>query len=115
MAEGVSRLDLRFLLGAFGVVAVTFFTANVVTQRAMHQIDVASDEIAFDSAPSIQHLAAVRTAARHVEFLVGAELMGVEGKRSHAEIEQALAQLTQEANAYLSLPTFPGEKDFWGD
>jgi signal transduction histidine kinase len=115
MAEGVSRLDLRFLLGAFAVVAVTFFTANVVTQRAMHQVDVASDDIAFNSAPSIQHLAAVRTAARHVEFLVGAELIGAEGKRSHAGIEQALAQLTQEANAYLSLPTFPGEKDYWGD
>jgi signal transduction histidine kinase len=115
VAEGLSRLDLRFLLGAFALVAVTFFTANVVTQRAMHQVDVASDEIAFDSAPSIQHLAAVRTAVRHVEFLVGTELMGGEGERSHAGIEQALAQLTQEANAYLALPTFPGEKDFWGD
>jgi signal transduction histidine kinase len=115
MAEGLSHLDLRFLLGAFAVVAVTFFTANVVTQRAMHEVDVASDAIAFDSAPSIQHLAAVRTAVRHVEFLVGTAVMGGGGERNHAGIEQALAQLTQEANAYLSLPTFAGEKDSWGE
>lgn len=114
MAEGASRLDLRFLLGAFAVVAVTFFGANVVTQRAMHQVDVASDDIAFNSAPSIQHLAAVRTAVRHVEFLMGAELMAG-GGRDHAAIEQALAQVNQEASAYLSLPTFPGEKSFWGE
>ena len=114
MAEGPSRLDLRFLLGAFAIVAVTFFTANVVTQRAMHQVDVASDEIAFDSAPSIERLSAVRTAVRHTEFLLGDELTRRGGK-ARATIEQALAQVNQEASAYLSLPTFPGEKNFWGD
>ncbi|HET9597580.1 MAG TPA: HAMP domain-containing sensor histidine kinase [Anaeromyxobacteraceae bacterium] len=114
MAKGPSRLDLRFLVGAFAVVAVTFFTANVVTQRAMHEIDVASDEIAFDSAPSIEHLAAVRTAVRHTEFLVGDELTRRDGTSGSA-VEQALAQVNQEANAYLGLPTFPGETNFWGD
>jgi signal transduction histidine kinase len=115
MAEGTSSLDLRFLLGAFAAVVVTFFTANVVTQRAMHEVDAASDEIAFDSSPSIQHLAALRTAVVHAEFLLGSELTGAGGDRSRPEIEQALARVHQEANAYLTLPTFPGEKDFWTD
>jgi signal transduction histidine kinase len=114
MPEGASRLDLRFLLGAFAAVVVTFFTANVVTQRAMHQVDVASDEIAFDSAPSIEHLSAVRTAVRHAEFLVGDSLMRRGGKSRDA-IQRALTQVNSEATAYLSLPTFPGEKSLWGN
>jgi signal transduction histidine kinase len=114
MTQGPSQLDLRFLLGAFAAVAVTFFTANVFTQRAMHQVDVASDEIAFDAAPSIQHLAAVRTAVRHVEFLLGIDLTKG-GGRGHAEIEQALTQANEAATAYFTLPTFPGEKILWGE
>ena len=114
MTRGPSQLDLRFLLGAFAAVALTFFTANVFTQRAMHQVDVASDEIAFDVAPSIQHLAAVRTAVRHVEFLVGIDLTTGGGK-GRAGIEQALTQANDEANAYLTLPAFPAEKNLWGE
>jgi signal transduction histidine kinase len=113
MAEGTSRLDLRFLLVAFAAVAVTFFTANLVTQRAMREIDGASDQIAFDAAPSIEHLAALRSAVRNAQFLVGIELAGGTDALSRAGIEEALAQVTREANAYLSLPTFPGERAFW--
>src|SRR5690242_6704614 len=44
---------------------------------------------------------------------MGSALTGVGADRNHAGIEQALARVHQEANAYLTLPTFPGEKDFW--
>lgn len=112
MSVARSRLDLRFLAGSFAAVALTFVAANAVTQHAMTRIDAASDEIAFDSAPSIQRLAAVRTGARHTEFLLGRALNSADpGDR--AAVEPALAQLHADANAYLTLPTFPGEKDLW--
>ncbi|HET7752688.1 MAG TPA: HAMP domain-containing sensor histidine kinase [Anaeromyxobacteraceae bacterium] len=112
MSVARSRLDLRFLAGAFLAVALTFVAASAVTQHAMRRIDAASDEIAFDSAPSIQRLAAVRTGVRHTEFLLGRAL-GSGESRDRVAVDPALAQLHAEANAYLTLPTFPGEKELW--
>ena len=112
MVHPPSQLDLRFLLGAFGAVAVTFFAANVYTQHAMARIDAASDGIALNAAPSIQRLAAIRTAVRHAEFLLGTTLT-IGDRRDRAAVEPALAQLNDEITAYLALPTFPGEKDLW--
>ncbi len=109
-----SRLDLRFLVAAFAAVALTFLAAFGLTQHAIRKIDAASDDIAFNSAPSIQRLAGVRTAVRHVEFLLGTAV-AVGDARERAAVDPALAQLNAEANAYLALPTFPGEKQFWGE
>jgi signal transduction histidine kinase len=107
-----SGLDLRFLIGAFAGIALTFFAANAVTQHAMGRIDTASDDLAFNSAPSIQHLAAARTAVRHTEFLLGTAVTLGDAK-VRAAVQPALAQLNSEASAYLRLPTFRGEKEFW--
>jgi signal transduction histidine kinase len=109
-----SGLDPRFLVGAFAAVALTFLAAYVVSQQAMRRIDAASDDIAFNSAPSIERLAAVRTAVRHAEFLLGTALTLGDAK-DRAAVDSALAQLNSDANAYLALPTFPGEKQFWGE
>jgi signal transduction histidine kinase len=112
MTRASPQLDLRFLLGAFVGVAVSFVSANAFTQYAMRRIDVASDEIAYDAAPSIEHLAGLRTAVRHAEFLLSsAETMGDVEER--ATVEPALALVNDEANAYLALPIFPDEPPFW--
>src|SRR5512142_493207 len=107
-----SQIDLRALLAAFATVAVTFFAANALTQYTMKRIDRASDDIAFNSAPSIERLAAVRTAVRHTEYLLGLAVTNG-GPEERAAVDRALQQLGAEANAYLALPTFAGEKDYW--
>lgn len=99
-------------MGTFVAVALTFFAANIFTQRAMAQIDAASDDIAFNSAPSIQRLSGVRTTVRHAEFLLDAAVSSGTPK-NRAAVAPALAHLADEANAYLLLRTFPGEKDLW--
>jgi hypothetical protein len=106
-----SRLDERSLLAAFIVLALAFFAATAYTQHAMGRVDDASDEIAFNSAPSIEQLAAIRTSVRHAEFLLGSVL--ATGGEDGAELDAALARLNDEARNYLSLPTFPGEKSYW--
>ena len=107
-----ARARLSALVGAFAAVAVSFLGANAVTQHAMRRIDAASDDIAFNSAPSIQHLAALRSAARQTQFLVAALFTGgAPGDR--AAVEASLATVNAEADAYLRLPTFPGEKEYW--
>jgi signal transduction histidine kinase len=106
-----SRWNERALLVAFAAVALAFFAANAYTQHAMGRLDEDSNAIALNSTPSIQRLASIRTAVRHVEFLVGS-LLTVGGKE-RAEVDAAVAHINDEANAYLTLPTFPGEKTFW--
>jgi len=86
--------------------------ANAFTESAMGRIDSDSDAIAFDSAPAIEHLAALRTEVRHIEFLLGSAL-AEGGVKDQAAVEAALEQLNGSANAYLALPTSPGEKPSW--
>ncbi|HET7824823.1 MAG TPA: ATP-binding protein [Anaeromyxobacter sp.] len=109
---GPSHPDLRILFGIFLAVAALFTGANAYSQYALERIDAASDEIAYNSAPSMAHLAALRSAVRQVQLLVerSARTPAVE---DDAEAEQALAQVNSEARAYLGLPRFPGEQAVW--
>lgn len=101
----------RFLFGAFVAVALAFVATNVYGYSALARIDSASDDIAFNSAPSVAHLAALRTAVRHVQLLLE---RGARTAAAREEIERALGEVNAEARAYLSLPTFPGEKALSG-
>jgi signal transduction histidine kinase len=56
----------------------------------------------------------VRTAVRQTEFLVRDEVTR-RSATGHAAVREALARVTQEANAYVALPMFPGEESFWAD
>jgi signal transduction histidine kinase len=108
-----SRLDSRVLFGTFLAVAVTFAVANAYGQYAMARIDSASDEIAYDSAPSIEHLAGLRAAVRHVEFLL--ERGARTGDAARDEVERALSEVHANTRAYLVFPKFPGELKAWED
>lgn len=110
---GPSHLDLRVLFGTFLAVALTFAAANAYSQYAMRRIDSASDEIAYDSAPSIEHLAGLRAAVRQVEFLL--ERGARAGGAGRAEVERALSEVHADARAYLAFPKFPGEQRAWDD
>jgi signal transduction histidine kinase len=115
IAKASSRLDLRFVMGAFAAVAVAFFIADEVTERVMAQIDVTSDQIAFNSASSIEHLVALQRAVSQVKHLIRTELTDSGGGGRRAGVDEALARATKGANAYLALPTFPGEEEVYLD
>jgi signal transduction histidine kinase len=103
----------RALLFTFVGVALAFLVAHAYTQRAVRRIDEASDEIAFNSAPSVQRLAAVRTSVRHVQYHLGFVLPLSSDDRS--QIDEAVTQLKDDASAYLSLPAFEGERSYWDE
>jgi signal transduction histidine kinase len=108
---GPSHPDLRILFGAFVAVAAIFAAANGLAQYVIGRVDSASTQIAYNSAPSIEHLAKLRSAVRQSQLLV--ERQAHKRGSSGVEVEGALAQVNTEARAYLDLPTFPGEKDYW--
>src|SRR5512144_2642356 len=99
MAIAPSRWNDRALLGAFVAVALAFFAANAYTQHAMRRVDGASNDIAFNSAASIERLAALRTSVRHVEFLIGTAV--TLGGKDRSQLDAAVAEINEEANAYL--------------
>jgi hypothetical protein len=108
-----ARSGERVLLGTFVGVALAFLIANAYAQNAVRRIDEASDEIAFNTAPSIQRLAVVRTSVRQAQYLLGPVLTLRGGDRS--KVGEALTQLNDAAVAYLSLPRFEGEGSYWDD
>jgi signal transduction histidine kinase len=111
---GPSHPDLRVLFGIFLGVAALFTGANAYEQYALARLDAASDQLAYDSAPSMEHLAAMRAAVRQVQLLLerGART-GVRG--GDAEVERALSGVNSEVRAYLALPMFPGEQEAWSE
>lgn len=112
MSSRNARLRPWPVLAAFAAVAASFLAANAVTQHAMGRIDSASDDIAFNSAPSISQLAALRSAARQTQYLVGV-FVATGDPETRAAVEASLATVNAEGNGYLMLPTFPGEKEHW--
>lgn len=104
----------KFLTATFVAVAVSFVLVALYTHVTAHQIDVASDSIALASAPSVEHLAALRVDVHQVEHRVAAYLglLG-EAASSRADVDRALADLDHDVHAYLAVPFFPGEKALW--
>ncbi|HTP26071.1 MAG TPA: HAMP domain-containing sensor histidine kinase [Anaeromyxobacteraceae bacterium] len=109
---------MRALLCGFALVVASFLAATLFTHHATSQIDAASDAIAYDTAPSIQHLAAVRVEARQMASLVERELrlpfLSVSG-RERTQLEWSMASLDLEVTAYLVLPLSEGERSLWAE
>jgi len=61
----------RLLFGAFATVVASFVAAGVLEQYASRDVDLASDAIVSNAAPSIEHLAALRSEVWQSEFLLG--------------------------------------------
>ncbi len=102
------------LVGAFLAVAASFVLSTLFTHRMTQQIDLASDAITENSAPSIQHLAAVRVEVRQLEWLL-ADYVGIFPERApdRAAVDSSLAAIHVEVRRYLALPLFPGERPRW--
>ena len=72
-------------------------------------------DIAFNAAPSIEHLAAARAEMRSLEFdLRDLVREVVAGRREDpTRIEDQRARVRSSVEAYLALPVFPGEREVW--
>jgi signal transduction histidine kinase len=105
------RRPCSLLIVAFLVVVVSFVTTTVLMKAASARIDSAADAIAYDSSPSIRHLAAVRGEARELELVIDRYLEAVASHRtaSRAPVDASLAKLDDELDRYLRLPVVPGE------
>lgn len=101
----------RTLSLAFAAVVGSFLAANVIVQRSSAAVGALSEDIIYNSAPSIEHLASVRRSVLEAELLLSRFIH----EPSHRpelgrSLEAALVRVKEETHAYLILPAFPGEQ-----
>src|SRR5438445_485479 len=88
----------RLLFSAFAAVVASFVASGVLEQYASRDVDLASDAIVSNAAPSIEHLAALRSEVWQSEFLLGdwLEKHASGQKADDAAVEASLQRLTAE-------------------
>ncbi len=103
----------RWIFACFLVVVASFFAVGAFHEYSTRAVGRAAHEIATDAMPSIEHLAAMQSDARHAQYLLDAWVDSQTGgqPRDRAELEQALEALKAEQRAYLRLPMSAAELD----
>lgn len=102
----------RTLLAAFGVVAAAFMMSTAVAEWSDVSIRRAAEQIAGDTAPSIEHLSLLRADLRRITLLGNGDLdAALEGGPpfERRRIDHVLAALERDWNSYRALPSFPEE------
>ncbi|MBN8467624.1 HAMP domain-containing histidine kinase [Corallococcus exiguus] len=106
-----TEVSWKLLFLAFAAVVGSFFVTTVIVQRSSGVISDLSNEIIYNSAPSIEHLALVRRAVLEVE-LVLARFINEPTHRGELdpELETALSDARAGIREYLDLTALPGEQ-----
>ncbi|MBX3208341.1 MAG: sensor histidine kinase [Labilithrix sp.] len=96
---------------------LSFLGATALSQWQSFATDRAAREIAYNTAPSIEHLTAVRSEIRNLQFLMRDELDRVErGQRADPRaVAHSMHVIEQEMDVYLMLPVWPEEQALWGN
>ncbi len=104
----------RTLLIAFGVVAAAFMISTAVAEWSDVGIRGAAEQIAGNTAPSIEHLSLLRADLRRITLLGNGDLdAALEGRPpfERKRIDTALTALEHDWNSYRALPSSPQEVD----
>lgn len=106
-----------WLPAIFAVVILSFLGATVLSQWQSFATDRAAREIAYNTAPSIEHLTSARAEIRNLQFLMRDELDRVErGQRADPRaVAHSRQVIEQEMDVYLTLPVWPAEQTLWGN
>lgn len=99
------------LVLAFTAVVGSFFATSFIVQRSSSAVGELSEDIIYNSAPSIEHLALVRRSVLEVELLL-ARFINETQRRPELgrELDAALIQARRGLSGYMALTAFPGEE-----
>src|SRR6185295_8618687 len=112
----------RTLVAAFAAVAVSFVLATVASEYSDVEIRRSARGITGNAAPSIVHMEAFRSEARHLIVLAddyidqSVDVVMADPKTisrapaARQQVQDSLARLEREWQAYQALPVFPGER-----
>jgi len=113
--KSVERYSRWRIISFFAMVVALFLSSAVFEQLRTRQIDALSNEIPDNALPSIAHLGAARAEVRHVEALATNYANAEPDRRAVVLGQLTIAEMKvdEEADAYLRLPLFPGERELW--
>lgn len=100
-----------WLPATFAVVILSFLAATVVAQWQSFATDRAAREIAYNSAPSIEHLTSARGELRNLHIVLRDELDRVaRGQKADPSlVNRSRNAIQREIDAYVKLPNWPDE------
>lgn len=96
------------------ITVASFVAATSYTQNRLARLDALSSTIETNAVPSIEHLS--RAAVRLTRLNQLLDEMSAPGPRRAAAVtaaRQELPALQADVEAYVLLPTLPGERNFW--
>lgn len=101
----------KMLSLAFAAVVGSFLVTNLIVQRSSAAVGELSEDIIYNSAPSIEHLASVRRTVLEAELLLTRFIHEpMLRPELGSALDDALARVEQGTREYLILPPFPGEQ-----
>lgn len=104
----------RLLIAVLAAVMGAFVLTSLVAQRTSAKIESLSDEIVSISAPSIEHLASIRSVVFEVQLALSESLRG--GPEAHDRLtllDASLKSLNDDVRGYLTLPILQDEESHW--
>jgi signal transduction histidine kinase len=102
------------LIAASIVTVASFVGAAVYTQNRLARLDALSSTIERNAVPSIDYLSrAAVTLTRLNQLLDEMSAPGPKGAAAVAAARQEIPLLQHDVDAYVLLPTLPGERNFW--
>jgi signal transduction histidine kinase len=104
----------RLLIAVFAAVMGAFVIISLISQHTTAKIESPSNQIASISAPSIEHLAAMRSVVFEVQLTLSKELhSGGAPAEQLAALDSALKSLNDDVQGYLTLPILQDEESYW--
>jgi signal transduction histidine kinase len=101
---------------AFAAVVGSFFAASIIVQRSSTAVGELSEQIIYNSAPSIERLATFRRSILEAELALSRFIHEPAARSgTAASIDEALARGNQSAREYLTLPAFASEQNLMRD
>lgn len=101
----------KLLVIAFAAVVGSFFATSLIVQRSSAAVGVLSEDIIYNAAPSIEHLALVRRSVLEVELVLTRFINEPKRRPELArDLDDALARARRSLSGYLALTAFPGEE-----
>jgi signal transduction histidine kinase len=104
----------RLSIAVLAIVMGGFLVTSLVVQRASADIEALSGAIVSVSAPSIEHLASMRSAVPDVELTLSRLLReGPAAASRSTRLDGLLASLNDDMQGYLGLPLLRDEEPYW--
>jgi signal transduction histidine kinase len=104
----------RPLIVAFAALVIGFVLATSSAEWSQVRIRKAANSISTNSAASVHQLSNTRSVLRRFEVMVD-DYVDRPSRAAREQIEQVRRDLAQSWDAYRQLPTYPGERDLWGE